>query len=100
MFAKLLRLEARRIEVVERLQQKKFPALDQSETSSIIHRCWHGSFDTIQQLLAAVIALEEGKRQTIKPMSAAAIRKQQRVCMQLVNQGILNRILVPLNSSS
>jgi hypothetical protein len=26
-------------EVVERLQQKKFPPLDQSEISSIIHRC-------------------------------------------------------------
>jgi hypothetical protein len=30
----------------------------------------------------------------------AAIRKQQRVCTQLVNQGLLNRIPVPLNSSS
>src|SRR5271169_3170543 len=87
------------VEVVERLQQKKFPVLDQSETSSIIHRCWHGSFDIIQQLLAAVIALEEGKKQTIRPMSVAAIRKQQRVCTQLVNQGILNKIRVPLNSS-
>jgi hypothetical protein len=56
------------VEVVERLQQKKFPALDQSETSSIIHR------DTIQQLLAAVMALEEGRKQTTRPMSVAAIR--------------------------
>jgi serine/threonine protein kinase len=48
-------------EMVERLQQRKFPALDQSETSSIIHRCWHGSFDTIQQLFATVMALEEGR---------------------------------------
>jgi len=39
--------------VVERLQQKKFSSLDQSETSSIIHRCWHGSFDTIQQLFGS-----------------------------------------------
>src|SRR5271154_3397329 len=88
------------VEVVERLQQKKFPALDQSDTSSIIHRCWHGSFDTIQQLLVALMALEEGKKQTTRPMSVAAIRKQQRVCTQLVNQGILDRIRVPLNSSS
>jgi hypothetical protein len=48
-------------------------ALDQSGTSSIIHRCWHGSFDTIQQLLAMVMALEEGKKQTTWPMSVAAI---------------------------
>jgi hypothetical protein len=46
-------------------------ALDQSETSSIIHRCWHGSFDTIQQLLAVIMALEEGKKQTTRPMSVA-----------------------------
>jgi len=64
-------------EVVERLQQKKFPPLDESETSSIINRCWHGSFNTIQQLLAAVMALEEGKTQTARAMSAAIIRKRQ-----------------------
>jgi hypothetical protein len=48
-------------------------ALGQSETSSIIHRCWHGSFDTSQQLWAMIMALEEGKKQTTWPMSAAAI---------------------------
>jgi serine/threonine protein kinase len=88
------------VEVVERLQQKKFPTLDESETSSIIHRCWHGSFDTIQQLLVAVMALEEGRKQTTGPMSVAAIRKQQKVCRQLVDQGTLDKIRVSLNSSS
>ena len=66
--------------MLERLQQKKFPPLDQSETSSIIRKCWYGSFDTIKQLLAAIMALEEGKKQTARAMSAAVIRKQQRVC--------------------
>lgn len=81
-------------EVVERLQQK-FPPLDQSEIS--IHRCWHRSFDTLQQLLAAAMALEERKKQTARVMSAAVIRKQQRVYTQPVDQGILNRI--PSNST-
>jgi hypothetical protein len=81
-------------EVVERLQQK-FPPLDQSEISSIIHRCWHRSFDTLQQLLAAAMALEERKKQTARVMSAAVIRKQQRVYTQPVDQGILNRIPRP-----
>jgi serine/threonine protein kinase len=88
------------VEVVGRLQKKKFPTLDESETSSIVRKCWHGSFATIQQLLAAVMTLEEGKKETTRPMSLAAIRKQQRVCKQLVNQGILDKICVPLNSSS
>ena len=44
-------------EVVERLEQEKLPPLDQSETSSIIRKCWYGSFDTIKQLLAAIMAL-------------------------------------------
>ena len=87
------------VEVVERLQHKKFPDLDQSETSSIIHRCWHGSFDTIQELLADVMALEDGKKQTARAMSAAVIRKRQRMCTQLVDQGILNRISIPFHSS-
>jgi hypothetical protein len=88
------------VEMVEFLQQKKFPTLDESETSNIVHRYWHGNFDTIQQLLTAVMALEEGKKQTIGPMSVAAICKQQKVYRQLVNQGILDKIRVPLNSSS
>jgi serine/threonine protein kinase len=85
-------------EVVERLQQKKFPPLDQSDTSSIIRRCWYGSFDTIQQLLVAIMALEEGKKQTARAMSAAVIRKQQRVCTLLVDKGILSKLPVPLYS--
>ncbi len=72
---------------------QKFPPLDLSETSSVIRRCWYGSFDTIQRLLAAIMALEEGKKQTARAMSAAVIRKQQRVCTQLVDKGILSRIL-------
>lgn len=44
----------------------------------------HGSFDTIQWLLGAVTAIAEGKKQTAKAMSVAAIRKQRRVCTQLV----------------
>ena len=84
--------------MVERLQQKKFPPLDQSDTSSIIRRCWYGSFDTIQQLLVAIMALEEGKKQTARAMSAAVIRKQQRVCTLLVDKGILSKLPVPLYS--
>jgi len=71
--------------VVERLQQKRFPALDQSETSSIIHRCWRGSFDTIQQRLAAVMALEDGKKQTARATSVAVIRKRLRMCTRLAD---------------
>ena len=54
--------EERLVEVVEHLQPKRFPYLDQNETSSIIYKCWHGSFVTIQRLLAAVVALEVGKK--------------------------------------
>jgi hypothetical protein len=46
------------------------------------------------------MAPEEGKMQAMRPMSVAAIRKQQRVCAQPVNQSILNRIPVLLDSSS
>jgi len=88
------------VEVVELLQQKKFPVMDQNETSSIIRRCWHGSFDTIKQLLGAATALEEGKKETARAISAAEIHKQHRVCTQLVDLGILNRIPVPIHSSS
>ena len=88
------------VEVVERLQQKEFPAMDQNETSSIIHNCWHGSFDTIKQLLGAVRALEEVKKQTARAMSTAEIRKQHRVCMQLVDRDILSRMPIPMRSSS
>lgn len=48
-------------EVVERLQQKKFPPLDESETSSIINRCWHGSFNTIQQLFGSSHGARRGE---------------------------------------
>ena len=77
--------------VVDLLQEKKFPRLNENATDTIIHKCWHGEYESVESLKREVIRLHRDIRLNMAkamPMEEYEARRQE--CMRAVESGVLD----------
>jgi len=74
---------------VDMLQRMEFPAMqDDSEDDTIIRKCWHGEFESVQDLAASLRLLDKNTSRA-KSMAAELFRERQAECKKLVADGLL-----------
>ncbi|KAL9103690.1 MAG: hypothetical protein Q9163_001284 [Psora crenata] len=77
--------------VVELLQRKVFPELTKYPTiDSIIRDCWHGKFETIGKLSKLISIQLNSGYETSTSVSEAEFATKRNLCLQLLDEGILD----------
>ncbi|KAL8899984.1 MAG: hypothetical protein Q9207_005917 [Kuettlingeria erythrocarpa] len=78
--------------IVELLQEKIFPSTDDSDMDCIIRKCWEGKYSSIRQLHSEVLQIYPTVRSNMaEPTDEAERHAAKRMCMQLVEEGILDQ---------
>ena len=76
--------------MVDRLQEKKFPRLNDDATDTIIHKCWHGEYESIKDLKLEVVRLHPDIRLSMaKAMPEEEYEARRQECMRAVESGVL-----------
>ncbi len=77
--------------IVELLQEMKFPETGDDEIDTIIRKCWHGEYASIQALKLDVIRLTSNNDAGITSiMEKEEYEARRQECEQLVKEGILD----------
>lgn len=78
--------------VVDLLQAKIFPTTDDSEVDGIIRQCWEGDYSSVRDLHNKVTQIYPGIRSLMaKPIDEIEYITARRICMQLLEEGILDQ---------
>ena len=77
--------------VVDLLQEKKFPPRNETPTDTIIHKCWHGEYESVRSLKLEVMRLHRDIRLSMaKAMPKEEFEARRQECRELVRLGLLN----------
>ncbi|KAL8641812.1 MAG: hypothetical protein Q9228_001430 [Teloschistes exilis] len=77
--------------IVQLLQERLFPALSRfQKIDSIIESCWHGRFNSVAQLTAAVSTQIVYDKPQPGRMSETEYTEKRQICQQLLAEGVLD----------
>lgn len=77
--------------VVDLLMEKKFPRLNDDATDTIINKCWHGEYESIEDLKLEVVRLHPDIRPSMaKVMLKEKYEARRQECVQAVEPGVLH----------